>query len=709
MSTGRDARWWRLVGVFALVTALVLAASLLATSMARIEIAEDAEVQLKANEVLVFAWTANALLNQAEFLTEQAAASQADPTDAAAAISEVRTARDQYHGAVRELAAVAERGDAIAALGATAALDRAIAGLEAGSTAETAAAASQLQKAIELADGERILRAEEIAASADRAGQVAIAARWLVAIILPGIAILAVRWNQRRIAEQLRLEAELETERAVQASKNQFVNAVLHHLRTPMSAVLGFAETLRSERHRFNARQRNDMIETIAEQAADLGYLMEDLRVFSRPDDQLIPLEITDCDLRRSTETVLTGLEMQHVDYVTVTGYAEASADPKRLRQILRHLIANAREHGRSGVWITIGRGGDRSWVEVVDDGPGLGTEADGGDLHGVITGATVTGGDESSTLKVGVGLRLSMRLAHQMGGSLEYRREEDRSVFRLSVPGPSGVASADRVSGPDQISTADIVRVLETGDFEVALQPIFSMAEPGRVDGYEALSRFPRGTPAEWLKAAERSGMIVDFELTTIRRAVAEAAGRVGNAYLALNVSTDTLLSSELLEACGDLDPSRVVFELSEDATVANYERTVAAVEQLVDRGYRLALDDVGTGEMDLWHVVRLNPQIVKLDMSLIDGIDQADNLAIIESIIATALRLGAKTIAEGVETADQLDRVRRLGIDAVQGFFLGQPFPPDEAPVKATTQSDGEDELIIDLTSEVGSRAPD
>ncbi len=697
----RDARW-RVLGGFALGVALVLAASLLATSMARIAIAEDADVQLKANEVLVFAWTADALLSQADFLATQVAAGQADPADAAAALEEVKVARAQYADAVADLQAVSGRGAAIKAIKAGEALDQAIEQLSVGSVTASPFASQQLRKVVEMADGERVNRAEQISASATQAGRVAVAARWLVAVILPGIAILAIRWNQRRMAERLRLEAELETERAVQASKTQFVNAVLHHLRTPMTSVLGFAETLRSERHRFNARQRNDMIETIAEQATDLGYLMEDLRVVSRADDQDVDVEVADCDLRRITETVLTGLEMQHVDYVSVAGYAEASADPKRLRQILRHLIANAREHRDEFVTITIGRDDECSWVEVADDGPGLPADM----LTEVLASEGVRAAEaDRNDLKVGVGLRLSERLAQLMHGSLEYeRRDSTFSVFRLTLPAAVGEGDPTRMAQSGEVSTADLFDVLEQDDFEVVLQPIFMLTgdEFKTVEGFEALSRFRHGQPADWLKAAERSGMIVDFELATIRKAVGAAGNLVSGTYLALNVSTDTLLSSELLDACGGLDPKQVVFELSEDATVANYERTCAAVEQLVERGYRLALDDVGTGEMDMWHVVRLKPQIVKLDMSLIEAIDEPANLAIINGVVATASRIEATIIAEGIETREQLEEVKRLGIHAGQGFYLGEPSKPADQDLNVRRWDEVSTQIELDVSRE-------
>jgi EAL domain-containing protein (putative c-di-GMP-specific phosphodiesterase class I) len=672
---------WRLIGGFVLFAALVLAASALATSMARTDIAEHADVQLKANDVYVFAWSTQNFLSQVQLVAPDGAPPPASE-QLDGAIAALEEANMRFDNAVAALTEVSPVGGEIQQLGIGLSIEDAIVGLKLGTHEGAEFAASRLDRVLAITDEERGDRALQIQATAEDAGRVAVAARWLVAVVLPGLAIYAVRRNQRRVEERMRLEAELETERAIQESKTQFVNAVLHHLRTPMSAVLGFAETLRSERHRFNARQRNDMIETIADQATDLGYLMEDLRVASRPTDQLVPIDPTNCDLRRSTETVLTGLDMQHSGYVTVTGYAEAFADPQRLRQILRHLIANARDHRYERVTVSIGSDGDRSWVEVADDGVGLFGDAWAEPLEAERS-------DPAEELRIGLGLRLSVRLANQMDGNLEYERRGSTTVFRLTLPPPQIVDEVTDRSEREVVSTADVFRLLEANNFEVVLQPIFTTKSGvTSVIGFEALSRFEHGTPPDWLQAAERAGMIVDFELATIRKAVAEVSGLSWDSYLALNVSTDTLLSSELLDACEGMAPERLVFELSEDATVANYERTCAAVDQLTERGYRLALDDVGTGEMDLWHVVRLSPQIVKLDMSLIEGIDEPDNLAIIESILATAARIGATVVAEGIETVPQLTKVRRLGIEAVQGFLLGQPSRPNDPGFSAHMQ---------------------
>ena len=126
-------------------------------------------------------------------------------------------------------------------------------------------------------------------------------------------------------------------------------------------------------------------------------------------------------------------------------------------------------------------------------------------------------------------------------------------------------------------------------------------------------------------------------------------------------------------------LPPDRVVFELSEDAAVSNYEITRGIVGSLQAQGYRLALDDVGSGEMDLWHVVRLQPSIIKLDLSLTKNLTPgSDAFALVLALTVFAAGIGAHVIAEGIEFRE-LDEIRRIGITLGQGYLLERPYVPD------------------------------
>jgi EAL domain-containing protein (putative c-di-GMP-specific phosphodiesterase class I) len=114
----------------------------------------------------------------------------------------------------------------------------------------------------------------------------------------------------------------------------------------------------------------------------------------------------------------------------------------------------------------------------------------------------------------------------------------------------------------------------------------------------------------------------------------------------------------------------------------INDYERLHDALENLRRAGVRVAIDDAGAGFASMRHIVKLSPDMIKLDMSLTRGIDQDPKLrAMASALIAFARETGSTVIAEGVETAGELDALRGLGVNKVQGFLLGQPMELSEA----------------------------
>jgi len=212
-----------------------------------------------------------------------------------------------------------------------------------------------------------------------------------------------------------------------------------------------------------------------------------------------------------------------------------------------------------------------------------------------------------------------------------------------------------------------------------MAFLPIFDLGsydgEKARVAGFEALSRFSHGEPPEWFRAATEAGLRYDLELTAVREAVAQFKKVPGDAFLSVNVSTETLMSSMLVEAVSPLEASRVVFELSEEAAVANYQTTREVVARLQSKGFRLALDDVGAGEMDLWDLFRLRPDMIKLDVALTRELDREPaRVAMVEAINVYAQRLGATVVAEGIEETTELRTLMGLDVELGQGYLLGE-----------------------------------
>ena len=220
---------------------------------------------------------------------------------------------------------------------------------------------------------------------------------------------------------------------------------------------------------------------------------------------------------------------------------------------------------------------------------------------------------------------------------------------------------------------------VLCAGAFQTALQPIIDVRSR-RVVGVEALSRFPENvgwTPDVWFRAAHAAGRGEELEEATLLRAI-EAAARMPDGFLSLNVSASVLASPMLmrvLDVAGSQQP-RIVIELTEHESVTDYSRLVEARQELRSRGVRLAVDDAGAGYASMRHLVTLDPDMIKLDRSLATGVARDPiRKAMLEAVARFARNQGATVVAEGVETAHELETLAALGVDLAQGYFIAYP----------------------------------
>jgi EAL domain-containing protein (putative c-di-GMP-specific phosphodiesterase class I) len=221
---------------------------------------------------------------------------------------------------------------------------------------------------------------------------------------------------------------------------------------------------------------------------------------------------------------------------------------------------------------------------------------------------------------------------------------------------------------------------VIAAGGPVVVLQPVVDLATGTRV-GAEALSRFP----AEWAKApdvcfaeAHSVGLGHVLELLALERAAEHLASVEG--YVAMNVSPATLLTSECAELLGRLPLHRVLLELSEHDPVEDYEALDAALTPFRAAGLRLAIDDVGAGFSSLRHIVVTAPDVIKIDRSIVAGLDTDPVLeTLIRSLVEFGHGCAVGVVAEGVETAAEAAVLRTLGVDYGQGWHYGRPGPPE------------------------------
>ncbi|HVC43026.1 MAG TPA: EAL domain-containing protein [Candidatus Saccharimonadales bacterium] len=213
--------------------------------------------------------------------------------------------------------------------------------------------------------------------------------------------------------------------------------------------------------------------------------------------------------------------------------------------------------------------------------------------------------------------------------------------------------------------------------------QPIVDL-RTGKARGCEALSRFqlePLRPPDQWFAEAEAAGCGLQLEMHAIRSAVQNRHLMPSDMYLSVNVSPATLRSQDFANLVGNLDGESLVVEVTEHSAVGDYDALKRAIDQLRSSGVRLAIDDLGTGFASFMHIVKLLPEFMKLDLSLTRGVEgDSVKQALTAALVGFAAQIGAHVIAEGVETAEELSTLVKLGVEYGQGYYLGAPGPfPD------------------------------
>lgn len=218
--------------------------------------------------------------------------------------------------------------------------------------------------------------------------------------------------------------------------------------------------------------------------------------------------------------------------------------------------------------------------------------------------------------------------------------------------------------------------------DLFVVFQPIVELGTHSTV-GVEALARFPglgRG-PAEVFAEAWSYDNGMDLELRTAEAALRFIDRLPDDQYMAINLAPDTLGSSrflDLVKNSGKEGCRRTVVEITEHAAVEDYLALKESREKLRDLGVRFAIDDVGTGYSGLEHMLRIEPDILKLDGALIEAIDTSPNKqAMVAALQTYAGRIDTRLIAERVETRAEHDTLRILGLNYGQGYHFAKPAP--------------------------------
>jgi len=243
-----------------------------------------------------------------------------------------------------------------------------------------------------------------------------------------------------------------------------------------------------------------------------------------------------------------------------------------------------------------------------------------------------------------------------------------------------------------NHIRQAIVSRLQDTLDaerFNIVYQPIIHVAQH-RIVGYEALARFiaePVRPPDLWFNEAAEVGLQESLELAAIRKALQGLEHFPDGTYLSLNVSPATILKGSLDAVLEGFPFERLMLEVTEHTSVDDYSQIATALKPLRERGLQLAVDDAGAGYASFRHILKLQPDVIKLDISLIRKIDSDTGCrALAGALVRFAEETGSKIVAEGVETAAELRALCELKINKVQGYLLGRPALIDSLPSQPT-----------------------
>jgi diguanylate cyclase len=233
--------------------------------------------------------------------------------------------------------------------------------------------------------------------------------------------------------------------------------------------------------------------------------------------------------------------------------------------------------------------------------------------------------------------------------------------------------------------------RALDRGEFVMHYQPIVQMAT-GALHGVEALARWQhpqRGLvmPGEFIEAAEETGLIIALGAWAFEAACRQSALWGGDISMAVNLSARQCTHPDLAGTFGEIlrrtgaDPASVCLEITETALMEDVEVSTATLTALKELGLTLALDDFGTGYSSLRALQHFPVDVVKIDRSFIAPIEHdPQEAAIVAAVISLSHALGLRTVAEGIESVPQVDRLRALGCDLAQGFYFARPGPPED-----------------------------
>ena len=319
--------------------------------------------------------------------------------------------------------------------------------------------------------------------------------------------------------------------------------------------------------------------------------------------------------------------------------------------------------------------------------------------LHSARLPLRVKGNELFSPLSIGAA---AMNLdTHQDAGDMaeEVVQQAASACNRVHRAGGNGFAVYDEAMGRAAAQAlhlaAELQHAVENNELRLVYQPKIDTAS-GRLLGMEALVRWMHPTrgllsPVEFIPVAEETGLIIAIGHWVLREACRQNAEWQGSGLrplrVAVNLSARQFSSSSLL---GDIDAalaqaglatSSLELEITESMVMDDPEGVIKILDAIHERGIHLSLDDFGTGHSSLAYLKRFPIDCVKIDRAFIKDTPQnVDDIAISRTIVAMAKSLNLATVAEGVESAEQLALLKTMGCDQIQGYFFSRPLSADD-----------------------------
>ncbi|HEY5065740.1 MAG TPA: EAL domain-containing protein [Xanthobacteraceae bacterium] len=396
-------------------------------------------------------------------------------------------------------------------------------------------------------------------------------------------------------------------------------------------------------------------------------------------------LETAVAELGRGAGFAVLCLDLDHFKYVNDT-LGHQSGD-QVLQRAAERLCSAVRETD-----LVARRGGDEFAVLQLESNQPAAARALAQRLVEVMNAPMVLG-HHQVPISVSVGIALAPadgtgadQLLNNADMALYRAKGDGRGTFRSFEPAMDASMQARRVL------EHELRQAVAHSAFELHYQPIFDL-ERNEVTSFEALLRWQHPTrglvaPLEFIPLAEETGLIIPIGEWVLREACAQAAKWPEDVHVAVNLSPAQFKNANLAGVvAGALSHSglaarRLELEITETVLLQDSEGTLATLHQLRNLGIAISMDDFGTGYSSLSYLRKFPFDKIKIDQSFIRDLDESgDSLAIIRAVTGLGSSLGMATIAEGVETPEQLERLRAEGCTKAQGYYFGAPKPADEA----------------------------